>query len=95
MIRPGCGVGVAHHENILDNTMDSGAGVGDDVVKETQSADMEYSFSSPRRKCRAGTGDDLLRFKKLLRTLLWNICRDFTLLGRIGRAGRPKSSRGR
>ena len=51
--------------------------------------------SSPRRKCRAGIGDDLLSFKKPLMTLLWNISRDLTLLARIGSAGRPESSRGR
>ena len=51
--------------------------------------------SSPRRKCRAGMGDDLLSFRKPLKTFLWNISRDFKLVGRIGREGSPETSTGR
>jgi hypothetical protein len=51
--------------------------------------------SSPRRKCRAGIGDDWLSLRKPLMVLLWKISNGFMLLGRMGRAERPNTKTGR
>ena len=51
--------------------------------------------NSPRRKYRAGVGEELLSFSIPLKTLFWNSSIDFKFDGRIGRAGSPETKTGR
>ena len=95
VVGPGCSILLAHHGNIADHGhgTNSTAWITSDIsVRMWRTVSAERS---PRRKYWTAIGDDLLNFRKPLRILLWNNCKDFACEGFTGRAGSPDRRTGK
>ena len=75
MVCPGCRALGAHFKDVEHHGVFSGVGVAPDVVEYAKHADVQTpsTGSSPRRKCVAGIGEDLLSLRNSLNIFLSNL----------------------